>query len=384
MSDLLKYFQSKQPQMVETLTTLVEYETPTLDKGLVDKLGAFMEGQFRSLGASITRYPQEKVGDFLLAKWNADAPGKPVMFLIHIDTVWPQGTLAERPIRIDEEGRLFGPGAIDMKGGITVTLWALRGLIERGEFPNRPIWVLMTSDEEVGSVYSEPVIRQVAAGAGLVLVMEPATKEEALKTWRKGVGTYTITVEGRPSHAGNAPEQGINAVIELAQQALKLNALNDLKNGTSVSVTVFHGGSATNVIPAKATAEVDVRTLTSRAWAEIQEQITSLTPFIPGAKITVTPGHSRGPMEHNDQMKRSFAQCKAIGERYGLTVREDGSGGGSDGNFTAHMGIATLDGLGPQGDGLHALHEHVVLASLPRRATLLAAMLKDWQFEERP
>ncbi|MBL8164764.1 MAG: M20 family metallopeptidase, partial [Anaerolineae bacterium] len=362
------------------LTTLVAYETPTTDKAAVDKLGAFMEAQFRELGAAVTRLSQEKVGDFLLAKWNEGAPGKPIMFLIHIDTVWPLGTLAERPTRIDDEGRLFGPGAIDMKGGITVALWALRGLVERGELPNRPIWVLMTSDEEVGSVHSEPVIREVAAHCGLVLVMEPATKEEALKTWRKGVGTYTVSVEGRPSHAGNAPEQGINAVIELAQQALRLHALNDLKNGTSVSVTVFHGGSATNVIPAKASAEVDVRTLNARAWDEISAQITNLTPFIPGAKVTVTPGHARGPMEHNEQMQRTFAQCKAIGERYGLTVREDGSGGGSDGNFTAHMGIPTLDGLGPQGDGLHALHEHVVLASLPRRATLLAAMLKDWQF----
>lgn len=381
MSELLTYFRSRQPQMVDFLTTLVEYETPTTDKAAVDRLGAFMEAQFRELGAAVTRLPQEKVGDFLLAKWNADAPGRPILFLIHIDTVWPLGTLAERPTRIDDEGRLFGPGAIDMKGGITAALWALRGLVERGELPQRPIWVLMTSDEEVGSVYSEPVIREVAAQCGLVLVMEPATKEEALKTWRKGVGTYTITVEGRPAHAGNAPEQGINAVIELAQQALRLHALNDLKNGTSVSVTVFHGGSATNVIPAKASAEVDVRTLNARAWDEIKAQITNLRPFIPGAKVTVTPGHVRGPMEHNEQMKRTFAQCKAIGERYGLTVREDGSGGGSDGNFTAHMGIPTLDGLGPQGDGLHALHEHVVLASLPRRATLLAAMLKDWQFE---
>ncbi len=380
MSELLTYFQSRQQHMVDFLTTLVAYETPTTDKAAVDKLGAFMEAQFRELGAAVTRLSQEKVGDFLLAKWNESAPGKPIMFLIHIDTVWPLGTLAERPTRIDDEGRLFGPGAIDMKGGITVALWALRGLVERGELPNRPIWVLMTSDEEVGSVYSEPVIREVAAHCGLVLVMEPATKEEALKTWRKGVGTYTVSVEGRPSHAGNAPEQGINAVIELAQQALRLHALNDLKNGTSVSVTVFHGGSATNVIPAKASAEVDVRTLNARAWDEISAQITNLTPFIPGAKVTVTPGHARGPMEHNEQMKRTFAQCKAIGERYGLTVREDGSGGGSDGNFTAHMGIPTLDGLGPQGDGLHALHEHVVLASLPRRATLLAAMLKDWQF----
>jgi len=381
MSDLLSYFQGQKQAMVDFLTTLVEYETPTTDKAYVDQLGAFLENEFRSLGADVTRFPQEKVGDFLLAKWNSGAPGKPILFLIHIDTVWPVGTLAERPVRIDEEGRLFGPGAIDMKGGITAALWSIRGLIERNKLPNRPIWVLMTSDEEVGSIYSEPLIRETAAQCGLVLVMEPATKEEALKTWRKGVGTFTVTVEGRPSHAGNAPEQGINAVVELAQQTLRLNDMNDLKNGTSVSVTVVHGGSASNVIPAKATAEVDVRTLTARAWDDISQKILGLTPFIPGAKISTSVHHARGPMEHNDQMKRSFAQCKAIGERYGLTVREDGSGGGSDGNFTAHMGIPTLDGLGPQGDGLHALHEHVVLNSLPRRATLLAGILKDWMME---
>ncbi len=382
MSELLKYYQSRKQEMVDFLTTLVNFETPTLDKVHVDKLGAFLEDQFRSTGASsVTRYPQEKVGDILLAKWNEDAPGKPMMFLIHIDTVWPLGTLAERPVTIDENGVLFGPGAVDMKGGITLALWSIRGLVERGELPNRPIWILMTSDEEVGSIYSENIIREVAAKTGLVMVMEPATKEEALKTWRKGVGNYTLTVEGRPSHAGNAPEQGINAVIEIAQQALKINELNDLKNGTSVSVTVIHGGSATIVIPAKATAEVDVRTLTERDWNNIQTKIMDVTPFIPGAKVSVTPGHVRGPMEHNEQMVRSFAQCKAIGERYGLTIREDGSGGGSDGNFTAMMGIPTLDGLGPQGDGLHALHEQVVVASLARRATLLAGMLKEWQMD---
>jgi glutamate carboxypeptidase len=381
MSDLLTYFQGQKQAMVDFLTTLVNYETPTTDKALVDKLGFFMEEQFQSLGASVTRFPQQQVGDMLLAKWNEDASGKPLMFLIHIDTVWPEGTLAERPVRIDEEGKLFGPGAIDMKGGITVALWSIRGLVERGELPNRPIWILMTSDEEVGSVHSEALIKEKAAECGLVLVMEPATKEEALKTWRKGVGNFTITVEGRPSHAGNAPEQGINAVVELAQQTMKLNAMNDLKNGTSVSVTVVHGGSATNVIPAKAVGEVDVRTLTAQAWDEISAKILNPVPFIPGAKVTASMHHSRGPMEHNEQMIRSFAQCKAIGERYGLTVREDGSGGGSDGNFTAHMGIPTLDGLGPQGDGLHALHEQVVLNSLPRRATLLAAMLKEWVCE---
>lgn len=380
MSDLLTFFQSHQQAMTDYLTKLVSYETPTLDKPAVEALGGFMESEFKQMGAAVTRYPQEKVGDFLLAKWNADAPGKPIMFLIHIDTVWPIGTLAERPTRIDADGKLFGPGAIDMKGGITVTMWAIKGLIERGELPNRPIWVLMTSDEEVGSIYSEPVIKEAAAQAGLVLVMEPATKEEALKTWRKGVGTYHIDIHGRPSHAGNAPEQGLNSVIEFAQQALKLHALNDYKNGTSVSVTVVKGGTVFNVIPEFTSAQVDVRTMTARAWGDIQQVMENLTPFIPGIKLEVSLHHARGPMEHNDLMKATYGQCKQIGESYGLTIREDGSGGGSDGNFTAHMGIPTLDGLGPQGDGLHALHEHVVLASLPRRATLLAALLKDWKF----
>jgi glutamate carboxypeptidase len=382
MSELLTYFKSQRDQMVDLLTTLVNYETPTRDKALVDTLGAFMEGQFEGLGASsVTRIPQTDVGDFLLAKWNEDAPGKPIMFLIHIDTVWPQGTLAERPPTIDDQGRLFGPGAIDMKGGITIVLSALRGLVERGEMPQRPIWVLMTSDEEVGSIYSKETIIATARQTGLVLVMEPATPEEALKTWRKGIATYTVRVKGRASHAGNAPEQGINAVVELAQQTLKLHGMNDLKNGTSVSVTTCKGGITFNVIPPEAEAMVDVRTLSARAFEAVNEQITGLTPFIPGAEVGVELHHARGPMERNTTMDWAFKQTKRIGEQYGVTVREEGSGGASDGNFTAYEGIPTLDGLGPQGEGLHAEHEHVVIDSLPRRVTLLAAMLKEWSFE---
>ncbi|NJL56412.1 M20 family metallopeptidase [bacterium] len=381
MSELLTYFKGQQQAMVDLLTELVNYETPTRDKAHVDKLGAFMEAQFKALGATtITRYPQSEVGDMLLAQWHPQAPGKPILFLIHIDTVWPLGTLAQRPVTINEDGVLFGPGAVDMKGGITNVLAALRGLVERNELPERPISVLMTSDEEIGSVYSIPVIREVAQHAGLVLVMEPATKEGALKTWRKGLATYRVHVEGRASHAGNAPEQGINALVELAQQVMKINALNDLKNGTSVSVTMAQAGSAGNVIPAEAWAHVDTRFLTQQAMDRVTAALDSLQPHVPGAKVHVEPLHSRGPMEHNDQMKATYAQCKAIGESYGLTIREDGSGGGSDGNITASMGVPTLDGLGPQGDGLHALHEQVVIRSMSERAALLAGMLKDWQF----
>ncbi|MGQ9887617.1 MAG: M20 family metallopeptidase [Aggregatilineales bacterium] len=382
MSDLLTYFQGQRQRMVDLLTELVGYETFTQSKADVDRLGAFMRQQFEALGAdSVISFPQQDVGDFLLAKWNENAPGQPILFLIHIDTVWPIGTLAERPVRIDADGRLFGPGAIDMKGGITIALTALRGLRERGELPHRPIWVFMTTDEEVGSIYSQPVIEQIARQCGLVLVMEPATPEEALKTWRKGIATYTVKVEGRASHAGNAPEQGVNAIVDLAQQIVKLNSLNDLKNGTSVSVTMVKGGSASNVIPASAEATVDVRTLSAAAYEEINAQLMALEPFVPGARVSVRQHHARGPMERNAQMIAAFQQVKAIGKRLGLTVREDGSGGASDGNFTAYLGVPTLDGLGPQGDGLHAAHEHVVIASLPRRAALVAAMLREWRFE---
>jgi glutamate carboxypeptidase len=253
-------------------------------------------------------------------------------------------------------------------------------LQERGEMPARPVWVLMTSDEEVGSVHSKAIIQDVAAQAGLVLVMEPATIDEELKTMRKGVSTYRIDITGLPSHAGNAPEKGINSIIEMAQQALKLQTFNDLRNGTSVSVTMVNGGTATNVIPEHTTLFVDVRTITVRAWEELNAKITGLTPFVPGAKLEVTQTNGHVPMERNEQMQRTYAQCKAIGERYGLTIEQASSGGGSDGNTVAAMGVPVLDGLGPQGDGLHALHEHVVLNSLPRRATLLAAMIKEWQF----
>ncbi len=381
MSELLSYFQGQQAAMVELLTTLCNFETPTRGKEHVDKMGAFMEAQFRELGASITRIPLTEVGDMLLAKWNENAPGKPIMFLIHIDTVWPLGTLAERPVTVKDDGKLYGPGAIDMKGGITVVLAALRGLKKRGEIPNRPIWVLMTTDEEVGSIHSHDHIEELAQQTGLVLVMEPATQEEALKTWRKGIATYRIDIEGLPSHAGNAPEKGINAITEFAQQVLRLKDLNDYKRGTSVSVTMVEGGSATNVIPAKVTAFVDTRALTMQSWEETYETMMGLEPFVPGAKVRVEKINGHKPMEHDEQMVRSFAQCKAIGERYGLTIREDGSGGASDGNTVAALGIPVLDGLGPQGDGLHALHEQVVIASLPRRATLIAGMLKEWVFE---
>ncbi|GAB4568930.1 MAG: M20 family metallopeptidase [Anaerolineae bacterium] len=378
MTELVEYCRARTDEMVQLLTSLVEYETFTAEKAAVDRFGVYLSGLLEALGARVTMLPRDAVGDILLARWNDDAPGKPITFVGHMDTVWPLGTLAQRPVRI-EAGRLYGPGAIDMKAGLTVMISAVRVLQERGEFPNRPIWALVTSDEEIGSVHSQEVILDVARQSGLCLVLEPATPEGAVKTWRKGVSDFQVKVIGRASHAGGAPEAGINAVVELAHQILRLNALNDLRRGTSVSVTMARGGHTNNVIPDHAECYADVRFLTPDEAQRIREAVHALQPVLPGAQLQITQGDERPPLVRDETMRATFAQLKAIGERIGLSVYEDGSGGGSDGNFTASVGCPTLDGMGPTGEGLHAVHENVLISSLPEKTALIAALLQQWE-----
>jgi len=375
MTELLQLFRSRQSAMLEFLTAMVERESSTREKARVDRLVDFMEARLNSLGAdSVERIPQVEVGDFLQATWNQAAPGKPFLFLVHIDTVHPSGSLQTMPIKI-EDGRFFGPGSLDMKAGTVIVLEAIRALVERKQLPFRPIHLLMTTDEEIGSPFSEMLIKALAAGCELALVTEPATKEGTIKTWRKGGGKYELLIEGRASHAGIAPQEGINAIIEFAQQALEINRLNDLKYGTSVSITVVEGGSAGNVIPAQTRAHIDTRVMTMEAMQNLHDALSSLYPKMPGAKVNCIRRHHRPPMERRPGL---FEKAAAIGERHGVTIYEGGTGGGSDGNFTAAMRIPTLDGLGAHGDGAHALHEHVIIDSLPRQATLIAALLLEW------
>lgn len=375
MSELLSYFENRRQLMIERLTLAIEHESFTEDKPGVDRFATLLSDWLHAAGAELERQPREEVGDILLARWNTDAPGEPLLLLSHMDTVWVPGTLADRPVRIEDDGRLYGPGAVDMKGGIIVALDAIEGLREMGKLPDRPIWYLLTSDEEAGSKYSQQIIEETARKSALVLVTEPPNRDGSLKTWRKGVATYRLIVRGRASHAGNEPERGINAIIELAQQALAINELNDLKYGTSASVTLAKGGSASNVIPDYAEATIDTRMMTQAAHQRLRETMLNLVPHIPGAEVEVIPNHYRPPMERMDGV---FERARDIASAEGITIREDGAGGGSDGNFTAAMGIPTLDGLGAEGEGLHALHEHVLVNSLSRRAALMAALLRDW------
>ncbi|MCY3835164.1 MAG: M20 family metallopeptidase [Anaerolineaceae bacterium] len=378
MTDLLEYFQSQKSTMLALMDQLVKFETFTSEKENVDRMAAHLARQLAELGAEVQTHDHELVGNHVLARWNPGAEGKPLLFLTHSDTVWPSGTLEERPPRI-ESGKYYGPGAVDMKGGITVALSAMQGLQALGRLPKRPIYFLLTSDEEIGSPHSEELILDVASQCGLVLVMEPALPDESFKTARKGVGTYTIRVKGLPAHAGNAPEQGINAVVELARQILVIDSFNDLRRGTSVSVDLCEGGIAVNVIAPHASAQVDVRTVTNAAWEETRRKMMSLQPQMPGAEVQVLNPSARGPLERSEQV---VSQVRQIAQNHGLTFREGSSGGGSDGNLTAAAGIPTLDGCGPQGDGLHALHEYVVIDSLPRRAAFMAAILCDWDCEQ--
>lgn len=381
LHSLVQYYTSQVQETVDLTTTLANYETPTNDKAHVDLLGAHIAGYCESMGAQVTRIPRELVGDIHLCKWNVDLPGKPILFLMHIDTVWPLGTLADRPVHVEGD-RLIGPGTWDMKGSIACVLSAIKGLHERGEFPERPVWCLFTTDEETGSQHSWDVIEETAKQAGLCLVMEFASPNSGLKTWRKGIAVYTVTVKGRSSHAGNAPEKGVNSVVEMAHQTLKLTELNNMAEGTSVSVTVVHGGTAFNVIPAETVAKVDVRFKLKAERDRVHDAITSLQPVLKDATISAEVGSARPPMERDTTMDRAFNQAKALAAELGYELMEDGSGGGSDGNITAALGIPTLDGLGPSGEGAHALTEQVVISSIPRRVALLDRIIAAWQFEE--
>jgi glutamate carboxypeptidase len=378
---LISFYQARLDQMVALISTLARYETPTGEKAAVDALGAFIRQRLLQLGAQITCFPREAVGDIFLAKWNAQAPGKPILLLMHLDTVWQLGTLAARPVRVEGD-RLIGPGTWDMKASIGIVLSVIESLQARGEFPNRPIWALFTTDEETGSLHSWQIIEEVARQAGLCLVMEFAATNGGVKTWRKGIANYQISVQGRASHAGNAPEKGINAIVELAHQTLRITALSRLDLGTSVSVTVVQGGSASNVIPERATAQVDVRFKTYEEAQRVHHALMNLTPVLDGAQIEVTQRSQRPPMERDATMISCYEQLKALAAELGLELPEEGSGGGSDGNITAALGIPTLDGLGPLGEGAHAAHEQVVISSIPARAALLDALLRNWRFAD--
>ncbi len=371
---LFRYCRDHHTWLLERIHQLVQIESPTDHPAAVNVCGAVLASELRALGASVTTVaPGGHAGDHLIARVG-DGPRR-IMLLGHFDTVWPVGQLARMPIRTDD-GRLYGPGVLDMKAGIAIGMLAARAWQAVGTPADVSITMLWSTDEETGSRTSRALIEAEARASDAVLVLEPALVGGALKTARKGIGQYEITAHGVSAHAGVDPRKGVNAIRELALQVLAMDDLRDLDCGVSVNVGVITGGTRSNVVPDRASASVDVRAETLADADRIDRTMRALTARTPGARLEVTGGFNRPPMERSPGVVRLFELARAAAAEMGLALEEGATGGGSDGNFTAALGVPTLDGLGAVGDGAHALHEHVEVARLTERAALLAGLIE--------
>ena len=360
--------------MVRWLMDLINTDSPSDNKPALDRLARRMGERFGSYGAAVELVPNPEAGDHLLARFSGpDAQGNPLLLLGHLDTVWGMGEAKRRPARL-EDGRVFGPASFDMRGGTTLML-ALAHYLSSGRGKlKRPLTILLDSDEEVGTPTARTLIEREARDCRAVLVLEPCLPGGAVKTARKGVGFFSISAHGLAAHSGVDYEKGVSAIRELAYQVLELYTLNDLDVGTTVNPGVIRGGTRSNVIAERAELEVDVRVATQGEGERITSCIHGLQPRVEGCRLTVKGKMNRPPLERNQQVIGLYQQARRLAGELGIDLREGSTGGGSDGCFTAALGVPTLDGLGPDGAGPHALHEHVLVESLAPRAALLTQL----------
>jgi glutamate carboxypeptidase len=372
---LATYFKKNQNRMVETIRELVEIESPSDNKSAGDHIAAVLAQKFRSLGGTVRLHRAKAFGDHVQADFAGQSKTKPVLLLGHYDTVYALGTLKTMPCRVGG-GRITGPGVLDMKSGIALMLAAIEGLLESGGLP-QPVTVLLVSDEEVGSDSSRPITEALAKKASAVLVCEPSYGLDGrVKTARKGVGEYTLTVRGKASHAGLDFQKGQSAIVELAHQILAISKFVDLNRGLTINSGIIEGGTRTNVVAAEAKAYIDLRVERLQDASEIDRKLHRLRPVNNRCRLELTGGLNRPPMERTPGVAALYRRATAIAKAQGWKLKEAAVGGGSDGNFTAALGIPTLDGLGGVGDGAHAKHEFILVDQLPRRAALLASLLQ--------
>jgi len=372
--DNMDSFEAKTPQMISLLKKIVEIESPSNDKVAVDSVGACLVEEFLQAGAQVEIIKNVETGDHIVARWGSGRGG--ILLMHHMDTVFPLGTLERMPF-FEQDDRIHGPGVLDMKGGIVISLTAISALLEKGDL-HRPVTILVTSDEEIGSGTSERLIETLARQSELVLVMESGLVDGSLKTWRKGVGEFLIKVKGRAAHAGGAHEEGRNAIEEMAHQVLAIQKMTDYQKGTTLNVGVIKGGTVSNVVPEEAVAEVDFRVLVPEEAERISNAMKALKPFNQDTSLEISGGLDRPPMPFDALMESTFNRARKIAEGIGIEIKAGGSGGGSDGNFVAPLGIALLDGMGTYGEGLHSEREYIFTRSLPERAALTAALIKSW------
>ena len=361
--------------LLEGLRAWVECETPTDDAARVNALIDLAEAPLREAEAAVTRIPgRDGFGDCLRARIGP-AEGRGVLVVGHLDTVWPAGTLSRMPFRLDGD-RAYGPGIYDMKAGAFLAWHAMLSILRQRNPTRLPVTLLLTSDEEVGSPTSRPLIEAEAREAAYVLIPEPASSEGAVVTARKGVGRFDLLVHGVAAHAGGNFADGASAVVELARHILALHAMVDPGRGITVNVAPISGGTRPNVIAAEARAEIDLRVPTVADGERLTAAILSLRPHDPRCTVTVTGGMNRPPFPETDATLALYARAKAIAEGLGFPLPKQARGGGSDGNFTAVMGIPTLDGLGCPGAGAHADFEHIFWRDLAPRCRLLLGLME--------
>jgi glutamate carboxypeptidase len=375
MRALLAGARRKEPQLLDLIRKLVRAESPSGDKAAVDACAALVAEHANALGGRVTLHRQRAYGDVLEARFGlrskSGATGR-ILLLGHLDTVWPLGTLKTMPCKLSE-GRLWGPGTLDMKAGAAMALTAIEMLVEAGLL-GREIVLLLTSEEEVGSPVSRPITERLAAQCVGVYVLEPA-QGLAYKTARKGTGMWRIDVQGVAAHAGVDFEKGSNAIRELARVVETVSGWTDLKRGLTVNVGVAGGGSRSNVIAAEAWAEVDVRIVRKADEARMERKFAGLKATDKGCTLTVSGGMNRPPMERRRGGVKLYRQARGLAAELGFALDEAATGGASDGNFTAALSIPTLDGMGAVGEGAHARHESVLVEHLAPRTALLAGML---------
>jgi glutamate carboxypeptidase len=380
--DRLRFFTDRLPELVQTIRELVEIESPSDHKPSGDRIGAVLAEKFQALGGRVCVHPVKDYADHVQIDFPGCKKTKPVLLLGHFDTVYPLGTLVNMPCRI-ADGKMRGPGVLDMKSGIALMLAAIEALQAwHGALP-RPVTVFLVSDEEVGSASSRKITESLAKKSAAVLVLEPAADKGAVKTARKGVGDYTLTVKGVAAHAGLDPGKGHSAILELARQIDVIAKLTNLRQGISVNPGVIRGGTRTNVIAAEAVAEIDVRIRSAKQAIGLDRKFRALKPFDKQCQLAIEGGINRMPMERTAGVAALYKKAQGIAKEIGWKLEEAAVGGGSDGNFTAALGIPTLDGLGGSGAGAHAVHEHILIDDLPRRALLLTGLIETvWNASE--
>jgi glutamate carboxypeptidase len=379
MRALLAGARRKEAALLDLAGRLVLVESPSDDKAAVDACVALAADRARQIGGRIKVHRQRAYGNLLEARFGPKSRGgaqKKILLLGHLDTVWPLGTLKTMPCRL-KDGRLYGPGTFDMKVGAAMALTAIEMLVEAG-LPDsgKEIILLLNTEEEIGSPVSRPVSESLARECSAVYVLEPA-QGVACKTARKGTGIWRIDVEGTAAHAGVDFEKGASAIREIARLVETVSNWTDLKRGITVNVGTINGGSKTNVVPAHAFAEIDVRIAKKADGPRIERLFAKLKPADKRCKLIVTGGINRPPMERSRGTVALYEQARAFAADLGFTLDEAATGGASDGNFTAALGVPTLDGLGAVGEGAHAPHESVLIEHLAARTALLAALLAN-------